>query len=375
MDLTGDGHVHTEWSYDTGGPHSDAAGRMRLMCRRAVLVGLPALAFTEHLDFTGWAITPEDELPDYCRPWVDEDGVLTPPLLDVEGYLESIERCRREFPQLHILSGVEFGQPHLDEGGARQLIDLDALDRVNGSLHTIPTTNDPGSVRSEPYTLYQLWPADDVIRSYLAETIRMITAVGTYAVVTHIDYAARYWPTERAGPFDPKRFEDEFRQAMRAIAGTGRALKLNVGRSIRPWVPQSWREEGGQAITMASDAHTPTGSAGTSTKRWPWLSTSASTPAAVPPTSGLADHANESVRVSPSREGMRVSLRRLWRKAAPCYGQSSVHRVRPDLGHDSAGHIWSTRFGQRPRPCMAWRCGARQFRDRLVSPQTPHVVR
>jgi histidinol-phosphatase (PHP family) len=88
MDLTGDGHVHTEWSYDTGGPHSDAAGRMRLMCRRAVLVGLPALAFTEHLDFTGWAITPEDELPDYCRPWVDEDGVLTPPLLDVEGYLE-----------------------------------------------------------------------------------------------------------------------------------------------------------------------------------------------------------------------------------------------------------------------------------------------
>jgi histidinol-phosphatase (PHP family) len=218
---------------------------------------LPALAFTEHLDFTGWAITPEDELPDYCRPWVDEDGVLTPPLLDVEGYLKSIERCRREFPQLHILSGVEFGQPHLDEGGARQLNDLDALDRGNGSLHTIPTTNDPGSVRSEPYTLYQLWPADDVIRNYLAETVRMITAVGTCAVVTHIDYAARSWPTERAGPFDPKRFEDEFRQAMRAIAGSGRALELNVGRSIRPWVPQWWREEGGQAITIASDAHTP----------------------------------------------------------------------------------------------------------------------
>lgn len=257
MDLTGDGHVHTEWSYDTGGPHSDAAGRMESMCRRAVLIGLPALAFTEHLDFTSWAITPDDQLPDFCGPWVDEDGVLAPPVLDVEGYLDSIERCRREFAELHILSGVELGQPHLDEARAREVIHLDALDRVNGSLHTIPTTSDSGSVRSEPYTLYNLWPADDVVRHYLAEMIRMIAAGGTYAVVTHIDYAARYWPTEREGPFDPKQFEDEFRQAMRAIASTGRALELNIGASIRPWIPQWWREEGGQAITIASDAHTP----------------------------------------------------------------------------------------------------------------------
>ena len=256
MDLTGDGHVHTEWSYDTGGPHSDAAGRMESMCRRAVLIGLPALAFTEHLDFTSWAITPEDQLPDFCGPWVDEDGVLTPPMLDVEGYLDSIGRCRRQFPELHILTGVEFGQPHLDEARARQVIDLDALDRINGSLHTIPTTNEPRSVRSEPFTLYHLWPADDVIRHYLAEVIRMIAAGGTYAVVTHMEYAARYWPIEREGPFNPKRFEDEFRQAMRAIASTGRALELSIGVSIRPWIPQWWREEGGQAITIASDAHT-----------------------------------------------------------------------------------------------------------------------
>ena len=35
MLLTGDGHVHSEWSRDTGGPRSAAAGRMEAMCRRA----------------------------------------------------------------------------------------------------------------------------------------------------------------------------------------------------------------------------------------------------------------------------------------------------------------------------------------------------
>jgi histidinol-phosphatase (PHP family) len=204
MDLTGDGHVHTEWSYDTGGPHSDAAGRMESMCRRAVRIGLPALAFTEHLDLTSWAITPEDQLPDSWGPLVGEDQVLNPPPLDVEGYLDSIERCRRNFPELRILTGVEFGQPHLDEARARQLIDLDALDRVNGSLHTIPTTNEPGSVRCEPYTLYHLWPADDVVRRYLAEMTHMIAVRDTFAVVSHIEYAARYWPIERERAVRPE---------------------------------------------------------------------------------------------------------------------------------------------------------------------------
>jgi len=55
MGLAGDGHVHSEWSWDVGlgDPHSHAAGLMGSMCRRAVQIGLPALAFTEHLDVTG----------------------------------------------------------------------------------------------------------------------------------------------------------------------------------------------------------------------------------------------------------------------------------------------------------------------------------
>jgi histidinol-phosphatase (PHP family) len=255
MLLTGDGHVHSEWSADTGGPHSGAAGTMEAMCRRALKIGLPALAFTEHLDLTGWVIDPQDLL-DHLRPLVGDNGMLIPEPLDVAGYSENVEQCRRQFPRLRILSGVEFGQPHIDADKARRLVDLSALDRVNGSLHTLPISEESRAVRSEPITLYRQWPAERVIWEYLAEARRMIAGSDMYEVLSHIDYAVRYWPAQQEGPFNPRIFEDVFRQVMRDLAGSGRALELNVGGPLRPWILQWWSEEGGRAITFASDAHT-----------------------------------------------------------------------------------------------------------------------
>jgi histidinol-phosphatase (PHP family) len=172
------------------------------MCRRALKIGLPALAFTEHLDLTGWVIDPEDLL-DHLRPLVGDNGLLIPEPLDVAGYLESVERCRRQFPELRILSGVEFGQPHIDADQARQLVDLSALDRVNGSLHTLPISDESGALRYEPITLYRQWPAERVIWEYLAGARRMIAGSDMYEVFTHIDYAVRYWPAQQEGPVQP----------------------------------------------------------------------------------------------------------------------------------------------------------------------------
>ena len=114
MVLPADTHVHSEFSWDTGGPRSvTAAGTMRRTCARAVRIGLPALVFTEHLDLTGWRASSED-FDEQVDDLIDADGLMQPPVLDVAGYLEAIDRCRHDFPELRILTGIEFGQPHLD---------------------------------------------------------------------------------------------------------------------------------------------------------------------------------------------------------------------------------------------------------------------
>jgi histidinol-phosphatase (PHP family) len=252
MTLPGDGHVHSEWSWDTGGPDSDAAGRMRATCAQAVRIGLPAVCFTEHLDIPrSWRAAPEDLMPQQ-RKYLDADGLVDVTPFDAAGYLESVDRCRSEFPELRILTGVEFGQPHLFAAEAARIVDVAGLDRVNGSLHTL----DMGGGPAEPITLLREHPAADVLHAYLAEVPLMVAGSDAFSVFTHIDYALRHWPAAEVGPFDPRDFEEEFRTAMRAIADADRALEMNT-RRLWSWIPEWWADEGGRAVTIASDAHTP----------------------------------------------------------------------------------------------------------------------
>lgn len=249
--LPADSHVHSEWSWDTGGPQSVAAGRMLATCERAVAIGLHSLFFTEHLDLeTKWRATPDD-----FPPWNSahiKGGYLTPPLLDVAGYFSALSACRERFPMLTIGSGVEFGQPHRHEGRARELIDLSRFDRIIGSLHTLAIDDDV----AEPVTLYGYWSPERVMSEYLAELERMARKQRTATVITHLDYAIRTWPEAQRGPFDPAPFEDDIRGAMTAIAQAGLALEMNT-RRLESWMPRWWAECGGELVTFGSDAHVP----------------------------------------------------------------------------------------------------------------------
>ena len=70
MTLPADCHVHSEWSWDTGGPTSAAQGTMERTCARAEKIGLPAVVFTEHLDFEDrWRAEPRDVV-DHLRPLI-----------------------------------------------------------------------------------------------------------------------------------------------------------------------------------------------------------------------------------------------------------------------------------------------------------------
>jgi histidinol-phosphatase (PHP family) len=159
---------------------------------------------------------------------------------------------RHEFPELRIHTGVEFGQPHLFGQQAAEIVDLDLIDRVLGSLHTL----DLGNGRAEPSTLFREHAPAAVMDAYLDEIMLMVQGSDVFEIFTHVDYAIRLWPTDTSGPFDPRPFEERFRSALRSIAKSGRALEMNT-RRLWPWIPQWWAEEGGTTVSFGSDAHTP----------------------------------------------------------------------------------------------------------------------
>ena len=254
--LPADGHVHSEWSWDAEN------GAMERTCARAVELGLPALAFTEHADHGGWAVLSSDldEYP-HLKAFVRDDptpgnpvGILRPPPFDVDGYLAAVRHCRDRFPNLRIITGIELGEPHRHRDTVAQLLDAGRFERVLGSLHSLPD----GGQFSEMPNLFRQRPAADVIRDYLSELVRLIEGSDVFTVLAHIDYALRYWP-ESAGPFDVRAFEAEFRVPLRALAKSGRTLEVNTRGQLPPEIVSWWREEGGETVTFGSDAHAPTG--------------------------------------------------------------------------------------------------------------------
>lgn len=227
---------------------------MEQSCARAAELGLPAVAFTEHVDHTVWrvdrdAIADNDHLLSFTSP----DGHVTPAAFDASGYLEEVDRCRGLFPGLRILSGLELGEPHLHRAAVAQVLLAGPYDRVLGSLHCLHEADG----FAEPAELFGRRVAAEVVREYLDDVARMVSTDDTFSVLAHIDYPVRSWPEAEAGPFDPKDFEEEFRHALGATAASGRALEINTVVPLHATIIRWWHDVGGDSVTFGSDAHDP----------------------------------------------------------------------------------------------------------------------
>lgn len=241
--LPPDNHVHTHWSWDTAD-----SSTMRRACERAVQLGLPAIAFTEHLDFTVW--DPDDRATD--EGLVDRHASRHADI-DVEGYFAELAEVRARFPELRIWSGVETGEPHLFAASVAAYLRDAPVDRVLGSLHSL----------SEDGRLYGvghlLWgDANGTMRRYLGELVGMVETCDVFQVLAHVDFPRRYWPGGH-DRYVEKDYEEEYRAVFRALARTGRALEINTTSPLASADQVRWfHEEGGEAVSFGSDAHAPT---------------------------------------------------------------------------------------------------------------------
>ena len=228
---------------------------MQSACARAVQLGLLGLAFTEHVDFTDWTLEdPDKHDEEVARPAHVGDRPRVKPF-DPQGYLADLARCRDEFPDLRILSGIEAGEPHLFRVGVDTVLSAGDFERVLGSLHGIVVD---GTLTGISRALFEDIDPHEVMRRYFTELLVLVGGSSVFNVLAHCDYARRYWPTERVGAYNEPDFEEEYRAVFRVLASSGRALEVNT-RSPMASATQVrwWWEEGGDAVSFGSDAHTP----------------------------------------------------------------------------------------------------------------------
>jgi histidinol-phosphatase (PHP family) len=243
--LPADDHVHSEWSWDT------SAGDMVATCAEAVRIGLPSVAFTEHVDHTVWTVGNGEQLPtEWTRHGV-ADGELSAPVFDVGGYLESIERCRAQFPELRIVTGVELGEPHWHQETVAELLETGAFTRVLASLHSAVIDGSCFDVGQS----FDLAPARQIYTGYLAELERLVTSYDRFEVLAHIDYPLRYWPPGTR--LNLACFEDQLRHLLGLLRDAGKVLEVNTQVPLPPTILRWWHEAGGETISFASDAHRP----------------------------------------------------------------------------------------------------------------------
>ena len=232
MPLPPDLHVHTEWSWDA--PN----GSMERSCARALELGLPAIAFTEHAD---WAVVHKGQHA-----------------VDIQGYLDAVEGCRQRFPGLRILTGLELGEPHRFPEQTAEIVAAGPLDQVLGSVHSIPY--DGGLIDASQFRSREGIDFPAAVREYFREVLALVESNQPFEVLAHLDYPKRYW-LAGAAPYREHDYQEEIRDVLKAAARTGRVLEVNTtrGHTLCPdlTIVRWWRELGGQAVQYGSDAHQP----------------------------------------------------------------------------------------------------------------------
>ena len=216
-----DMHVHSLCSADSAEP-------MDTYLPQARALGVEYLCFTDHVD---------------CNPNDMGYGYY-----DVEGYFEALHAL--DTAGVHVLSGMEFGEPHRYPQAFAKLCEL-PYDFVMGSVHFCDFTPDLffSGLMMNGVTVQQCYSA-------YWQQVRMCVEFGGFDVLGHIDIPKRYY---KELVYDP----DELRGIFRIMLKNGIIPEINtssLSRGCDEPMPgrellELYKAEGGLYVTVGSDAH------------------------------------------------------------------------------------------------------------------------
>ncbi len=231
-----DMHVHSDNSHDAH--HS-----VTLVCEKAVLNGMRAIAVTDHCDCIGYRENKQDVI---CRQAAFE-----------------VKKAKAVFNgQLIISSGIELGSPARDLEAVSDVL-KNKFDLVVASVHRIKGKK--VSFGHYDYSREANRP-ECLIPRYLDELIETAQWNG-FDALAHLTYPLRYYPAELLADFDIWQYRDRIELILKLLAQNGKALEINtkcdpvvMKNSIYTFHPdfeiiKLFHDLGGEHITVGSDAH------------------------------------------------------------------------------------------------------------------------
>ncbi len=221
-----DYHVHSRFSCDSATSVAEA-------CETAVRRGIQELGFADHVDFY-----PGDEGFGYY---------------DYEAHRTALEQARKEFgAKLVVRQGLEVDYLREHEDQVRAYLEDKSFDFLIGSVHYV-----------NGYHISASKPTDmslaDLHDRYLRELEACIKS-GLFDIIGHPDYVRRQL-AYRFEPSESERFAEDAARVMELAARADVVLEINVrpGRLMVPslFLLQRYRQAGGKAVAVGSDAHRP----------------------------------------------------------------------------------------------------------------------
>lgn len=213
---------------------------MEIVCRAALRMGMEEIAITDHVDFE-----PLDECHGYFKS---------------RRFWRDLQRCRDLFGDwLTIRAGAECGESHRYAQEVERVLSAHPYDFVLGSIHWAagrPTFHE---------SFFDGLKLDEGLGLYF-DVLGDLAEQGDYDVLAHLDIIRRA-AFRRFGlqELDLQPHEERIRRVLRAVAQRGKGVEINTSTQRRGMGPPGppvqvlrwFRQEGGQIVTLGSDAHRP----------------------------------------------------------------------------------------------------------------------
>lgn len=225
-----DSHTHSECSFD-------GSDSIVMMCERACEAGLYSLAITDHCDCNEYTSLNTHE--------------------SISRSVKGIQSAKAIYSRrLHVLKGIELGQPTQDPVAADDALSLAEYDFVLGSLHNLRGEQD------FYFLEYNEQNVPELLDRYFNELLELAQQ-NLFDSLAHLDYPMRYITGSAGIHPDMNRYQDKLDTVLETLVKNDRALEINtsglrqvIGRTIPgAEVLTRFRELGGKYVTLGSDAH------------------------------------------------------------------------------------------------------------------------